>query len=113
MVMPELDDDVEIEINDKDIRIDTYRASGSGGQHVNKTDSAIRITHFPSGIVVQCQNERSQHRNKDMAMKMLMARLFEREEEEKSVAIRRTSRATRRISPGAVRFAPTCCSPIG
>ncbi len=100
-VFPEIDEEVEVEINDVDLRIDTYRSSGAGGQHVNKTDSAVRITHMPSGIVVACQNERSQHKNKAMAMKILRARLYELEQQKRQESLAEFSKAKKDIAWGS------------
>ncbi len=100
-VYPEVDDDIKIEIDEKDLRIDTFRASGKGGQHINKTDSAVRITHLPTGIVVQCQNERSQHKNKSMAMKYLKSRLYERELQQKNEKISEENKLKKDIAWGS------------
>ena len=99
--VPEIDDTIEVEIDDSDLRVDTYRSSGAGGQHVNKTDSAVRLTHLPTGIVVQCQNERSQHKNKATAMKVLRAQIYERKRQEKAREIEDLTGERREIGFGS------------
>jgi peptide chain release factor 2 len=100
-VYPEIDDEIKIDIRDDDLRIDTFRSGGKGGQHVNKTDSAVRITHLPTGIVVQCQNERSQHKNKSMAMKYLKSRLYERELQQKNEKLDEENKQKKDIAWGS------------
>jgi peptide chain release factor 2 len=100
-VYPEIDDEIVIEVDERDLRIDTYRSTGAGGQHVNKTDSAVRITHLPTGIVVQCQNERSQHKNKAMAMKFLKSRLYEMELQEQREKVDELNKTKKDIAWGS------------
>jgi len=100
-VYPEVEEDIEVIVNASDLRIDTYRASGAGGQHVNKTSSAVRITHVPTGIVVQCQNERSQHQNKANAMKILAARLYQRRKEEEAEKMEAIEKQKKEIAWGS------------
>ncbi len=100
-VYPEVDDEIVVEIDDGDLRIDTYRSTGAGGQHVNKTDSAVRITHLPTGIVVQCQNERSQHKNKAMAMKYLKSRLYELKLQEQNAKLDEVNKSKKEIAWGS------------
>jgi peptide chain release factor 2 len=100
-VFPQIEDDVDVEIDESDLRIDTYRSSGAGGQHVNKTDSAVRLTHLPTGIVVACQNERSQHKNKATAMKVLRARLYELELQKQRERLDELSKTKKDIAWGS------------